>query len=183
MRRSELEHVLRAAAGITGERLFVIVGCTAVLIQYPDAPDDLVQSREVDIYPKHKPELADLIEGCIGQGSVFEETFGYHADGVGPGTAVLPDGWEDRAVRLPGTPNTAGADALAPEIHDLVAAKLYAGREKDLEWVAAAVRHGLLDQATVAERVGALPQDVKGGLARQRAGVDPLATPPADSLS
>ncbi len=89
MNRNQVEHILRAAAAITGEQFFVIVGSTAILAQFPNAPSAIVQSREVDIYPRDNPDLTELIEGCIGQGSMFEEQFGYHADGVGPETAVL----------------------------------------------------------------------------------------------
>lgn len=45
---------------------------------------------EADVYPRNKPELADLIDGSIGEGSPFHTSFGYYAQGVGADTAVLP---------------------------------------------------------------------------------------------
>ena len=39
----------------------------------------------------------DRIEALIGEMSLFHDTFGYHAQGVGPETAKLPAGWEGRA--------------------------------------------------------------------------------------
>ncbi len=156
MRRQDLEHVLRAAAAITDETEFVVLGSQAVLAQFETVPADMLVSTEADLYPLNRPELADLIDGCIGRDSPFHETFGYYADGVGPETAKLPDGWRDRAVRF-SSPATGGAVALAPEIHDLAASKLIAGREKDLDWVASAVRAGMVDADALALRVAAVP--------------------------
>jgi hypothetical protein len=139
-----LKHVLRAAAGITGETSFVLVGSQAVLVQYPSLPRDMAVSAEIDIYPLQNPDLAELIDGTIGSDSVFHETFGYYADGVGPRTARLPASWQERAVTLKATAATGGATALAPDIHDLGVAKLLAGRSKDLEWIQAGLRTGLM---------------------------------------
>ena len=40
MHRPQLEHIIRAATGITGTTEFVIVGSQAVLGQFPEAPDE-----------------------------------------------------------------------------------------------------------------------------------------------
>jgi len=55
---------------------------------------------EADLYPLHAPELADIIDGSIGELSPFQENFGYYAQGVGPETAVLPDDWQQRLVKI-----------------------------------------------------------------------------------
>ncbi len=46
MNRSELEHLLRASRGHTGERDFIIIGSQSVLGKHPDAPRELRQSME-----------------------------------------------------------------------------------------------------------------------------------------
>lgn len=92
MKRADLEHILRACKGTTGETEFIVVGSQAILGKFPDAPRVLRQSMELDIYPRHRPELADLIEGSLGRYSQFDQTFGFHADGVSPTTATLPIG-------------------------------------------------------------------------------------------
>lgn len=71
MTREELEHVLRASAAITTDQSFVVVGSQAVLLPFPDAPADLLMSNELDLYPAMHPERAELIEGAIGQLSMF----------------------------------------------------------------------------------------------------------------
>jgi hypothetical protein len=45
------------------------------------------------------------------------------------------------------------ATAICPEASDLVASKLVAGREKDIEWARAAIGAKLVDAAIVAERL------------------------------
>lgn len=100
MKRDELEHLIRAAAAITNEYEIMVIGSQSILGSAPHAPDFLLQSMAADIYPLHRPELADLIDGAIGELSPFEECFGYYAQGVGPETAVLPEGWESRLVKI-----------------------------------------------------------------------------------
>jgi hypothetical protein len=111
MKRSELKHVIRAAATIADDDEIVVVGSQAILGQFPSPPAELCVSNEADVYPKNHPERADLIDGSIGELSPFHDTFGYYAQGVGETTAVLPDGWRTRLVRLQ-SPGTRGAVGL-----------------------------------------------------------------------
>jgi hypothetical protein len=75
--------------------------------KFPDAPAALVVSAEADLFPLNHPELADLIDGSLGEGSAFHEQFGYYAQGVGERTSTLPRGWRQRLVRVV-NPNTRG---------------------------------------------------------------------------
>lgn len=151
MKRRDLEHLIRAAATIAEDDELVIVGSQSILGRYPDAPAELLVSKEADLYPKNKPERSDLIDGSIGEGSPFHETFGYYAQGVGPTTAVLPAGWADRLIPIRNA-NTLDKTGWCLEPHDLAIAKLAVGREKDLHFVEVAARHGLLDRATLLAR-------------------------------
>src|SRR5690349_19806306 len=118
MKRHELEHVIRAAAAISGDDELIIVGSQSILGQFPNAPAELLVSNEVDVYPRHHPERADLIDGSIGELSPFHDTFGYYGQGVGPTTAVLPHGWEQRLIKVQNA-NTRGATGWCLEVHDL----------------------------------------------------------------
>ncbi len=152
MKRHELEHILRACAGITGRDRFIVVGSQAVLGQFPDAPAELLVSREVDVYCPDDPEATDLIDGTIGEMSPFDQTFRYYAHGVGPETAVLPSGWEDRVVPVH-SEFTGGATGHCLEVHDLAISKLVAGREKDVAFVTALLLHRLADATTLRQRL------------------------------
>lgn len=158
MKRAELEHIIRSCADIAADDEIVIIGSQAILGQFPDAPADLLVSVEADVYPKNHPERSDLIDGSIGELSPFHKTFGYYAQGVAPGTAVLPAGWEQRLVVV-SNPNTRGAKGLCLEIHDLGMSKYVAGRHKDRAFLAAAVRHALLRKETLLDRLAATSID------------------------
>lgn len=158
MTRAELEHVIRAAAAISRDNDIVVVGSQAVLGQYPNAPRELCVSMEADVYPRTHPERADLIDGSIGELSPFHTTFGYYAQGVGPETATLPAGWEQRLVRVSNA-NTQGATGWCLELHDLVLAKYVAGREKDHDYIRVAIAHGLLDRHELEGRAQTLAID------------------------
>lgn len=67
MTREQLEHIVRAAAYIVDDDELIVVGSQAVLGEFPHAPPALVSSNEADVYPKNKPELADVIDGTIGE--------------------------------------------------------------------------------------------------------------------
>lgn len=152
MKRSELEHLIRAAGDISRERELVVIGSQAILGQFPDAPPSLCISMECDLYPRRNPALADKVDGAIGEGSRFHELYGYYVQGVGPDTATLPKGWEGRLVRVE-NPNTGGHAGLCLEVHDLAISKYVAGREKDLEFTRELARHGMTVKSTLLARV------------------------------
>lgn len=158
MNRAQLEHVIRAAGAITGDNDIVVIGSQSVLGQFPSPPAELCVSMEADVYPRNNPSLADLIDGSIGELSPFHTTFGYYAQGVAPDTAVLPLGWDQRLVAVINA-NTHGVTGWCLEIHDLVLSKYVAGREKDLEFVAAVARHGLVDRDELLLRLPTMQLD------------------------
>jgi hypothetical protein len=160
MRRPELEHLIRAAAEVAGVDEIVVVGSQAILAQFPDAPAALVISQEADVYPPAVPELAEKIDGALGDGSRFHETFGYYAHGVGPETAKAPRGWEQRLVRMTLSAVDGGRiTAWCLEANDLVLAKAVAGRERDWEYIEEALRYELVDPAVLRSRLPDLPVD------------------------
>jgi hypothetical protein len=63
VRRADFEHVLGAAANVTGLDEFVVVGSQAILGSFVDVPESLLRSLEADIYPLRAPGAADLIDG------------------------------------------------------------------------------------------------------------------------
>jgi hypothetical protein len=152
MKRSELEHLIRAAGSIANDPEIVVIGSQAILGQFPNAPTPLLVSAEADLFPLHHPELADLIDGSIGEGSQFHEQFGYYAQGVGERTAVLPKGWRDRLVRIENA-NTRGVAGLCLEVHDLAISKHVASREKDLEFTRELARQGMTDSKVLLARL------------------------------
>jgi hypothetical protein len=160
MKKQELDHVLRAAGRITGERQFIIIGSQSLHGKYPDLADDIVKSAEVDLLAVKSPGRTEWLN-AIGVYSRFHETFGYYADPVDEKTATLPKGWKGRLVTLPAG-DTEGVKGLCLEPHDLAIAKYVASREKDLVFTRELAGRGvlaegrllsLLDQTQVDEHV------------------------------
>ena len=113
MKRTEFEHAIRAAASILGTSELMVIGSQALHATVSDGlPEAAERSIEVDVVALDDEDgrKADLIDGSIGEASMFHATFGYYAQGVSESTAVLPEGWRDRMVRFE-TPATNGAVA------------------------------------------------------------------------
>ncbi len=129
MKKQHVEHVLRAAGRITGEKKIIIIGSQSLHGKHPDVADSIVRSVEVDLYAKHNSSRTEWLN-VIGQESKFHEEFGYYADPVDEKTAILPKGWKGRLVNLP-PGDTEGVRGLCLDPHDLAIAKYVARREKD----------------------------------------------------
>ncbi|MBV5296437.1 MAG: hypothetical protein JZU58_29205 [Curvibacter lanceolatus] len=158
MTREELEHIIRASAQITDQYEFVILGSQSILGSIPDPEAAFTVSMEADIYPLAAPELADLIEGAIGEGSQFHDHFGYYAQAVGPETAVLPRDWMSRVHRLQ-NPNTDGRVGYCLDVLDLFLAKASAGREKDRVFCTALLTHCYVSAPAALALVSTMPLD------------------------
>ena len=160
VKRADLEHIIRAAATIAADDELIIVGSQSVLAQFPDAPEEMLRSDEADVYPKNKPERWELIDGAIGELSLFHDTFGYYAQGVEEGVATLPRGWKDRLIPL-STPATRGATGFCLELHDLLISKYVANREKDRRYCRAAANAGLAQRDILDKRLAATELDTQ----------------------
>ena len=158
MKKREVDHVLRAAGRITGEKQFIIIGSQSLHGKFPDLPDDLVKSFEVDLMASKHVDRTEWLN-VIGLYSPFHDSFGYYADPVDRNTATLPKGWKSRLVNLPDG-DTEGVRGLCLDPHDLAIAKYVARREKDIVFTHELAKRGivsrdrlltLLDQTPVSE--------------------------------
>ncbi|MYE23706.1 MAG: hypothetical protein F4Y01_07140 [Gammaproteobacteria bacterium] len=134
---------------------FIVVGSQSVLGKHPNPPASLAMSIEADLYPVDDPSKSEILSATIGEDSHFHDTFGVYADGVSETTSTLPDGWRDRLIKLQNE-NTGGAIAWCIDPTDLAIAKHVAGREKDLEFTAAMVQHGIINHSAFLERLHTL---------------------------
>lgn len=157
MKKQQLDHVLRAAGRITGEKQFVIIGSQSLHGRHPNVADEIVHSAEVDLIAKNAPQRTEWLN-VIGQDSPFHEEFGYYADPVNEATATLPRGWKGRLVNLP-PGDTEGVRGLCLDPHDLAIAKYVAGREKDRAFTRELARRGLVDRERLLALVEKTPVD------------------------
>lgn len=170
MNRAAFEHTIRAAGAVLGVRELLVIGSQALHASVEGRlPVEASRSVEVDVATLTSDPhgvKADLIDGSIGEASVFHETFGYYAQGVVESTATLPAGWRRRLVRF-ASPATNGVIAWCLEPHDLWISKAIAGRPKDLEFCRAVVEHVIVRQDVLRKRLA----KVTGLDARVRAAV------------
>lgn len=153
MNRLQLHHLLRKAAELTGHKEFVIVGSLSILGAVSEPPDAMVVSIDVDTYLKADPgRTGDLVQ-ALGQGSAFEDEFGYYLDPVSPNLPSFPEGWQDRLILI----EFPGVKAYFVEPNDVAVSKYMRGEERDLRWLRAGLKAKLLDIDVIERRVGTAP--------------------------
>jgi hypothetical protein len=165
VRREHFNHLIAAAAQVSGEREIVVIGSQAILGAAADPPESMLLSMEADVYPRDNPAKAEEIDASLGDGSLFHSTNGYYAHGVGPETAKAPTGWTDRLIRVeipPRVRQQAGVVALCLAPDDLVLAKCAAGRDRDWDFARHALEASLVDLNGLLSRIDDLPIDQAG---------------------
>jgi len=169
MNRKQFDHAIRAAGAILGEKELLVIGSQAIHASTNKLFPEAARSIEVDVASLKDDDgsKADLIDGSIGELSIFQDTFGYYAQGVTPKTAVLPDGWRKRLVRYK-TRATQGVTALCLEPHDLWISKAVAGRDKDWKFCDALLKRRLVSAKVLLTRlkkVKDLPEAIQSKIA------------------
>lgn len=154
MKRDQFEHTIRAAGAILDVTKVLVIGSQAIHASYAGVIPEAQRSIETDIADLEDKDgtKADLIDGSVGELSVFQETFGYYAHGVSIKTAVLPDGWKKRLLPYL-TPATNGVTALCLESHDLWISKAIANRPKDIAFCKALLKHKLVNSEILRSRL------------------------------
>ena len=157
MTRDQLEHAIRAACDVADDTELIIFGSQAILGEHPDAPPDLRASVEVDVQPRNRPEAVDMIDGALGELSLFHETHGFYVHGVSIESATLPCGWEKRTIPVQHPQATQGNVGHCLESHDLAASKLVAYRDKDRDFVRTLLVEELVNVDVLRKRITSLP--------------------------
>ncbi len=171
MTRTDLEHLIRAIGNMIEVDSITIFGSQSILAQHPDLDnivksknimmspkkhdiDMLQRSMEADVYVKDN-ELADRIEFHMGELSTFHNTHGYYIDTVDKTTSKLPKDWEKRLIEI-SNKNTNFISGWCLEKHDLVLSKLYANREKDIEFFNSMISLSLLQKKSLLKRLDSM---------------------------
>ena len=156
MKRAQFDHVVRAVGAVLNVDEILVIGSQAVFAS-TDAPvreSELSIEADVAVFGDDGA-MSDLIDGALGELSMFHGTHGVYAQGVSESTAVLPDGWRQRLVPYKNQ-NTGGVVAWCLEIHDLWISKAVAGRDKDRRFCTSLLGLGLLDVDVLNARLGCM---------------------------
>ena len=199
MNQQQLSHAIRTACTIMSELghevdSVIIIGSQSILGSFNETelPGAATLSQEVDVLPDVEDLnemlfLSEMIEGVAGELSGFEDIHGFNIDGVDITTPTLPEGWRDRLVPVSNefTRNTQTGRqytgwCLDPA--DLCAAKICAGREKDLNFVYALFDAGLVNRELVRERLQMVPAEPSEKKAQAEAALE-RHLPPVHGLS
>jgi hypothetical protein len=153
MKRSELQTALRAAARVTRQSEFILIGSQAIHAHCRRPPAEVLLSQECDLYPRTHPQAANLLDTELGRNSAFARQHGFYVDVVTPDLATLPEGWEQRLKPF----RVGRITAFCLELHDLLASKLAAGRLKDLELAGALLKLRLGKASILRRRIAKFP--------------------------
>lgn len=153
MTREQLEHAIRAACDVSKDSELWIFGSQAILGQFPHAPESLRTSIEVDVQPKNQPDAVDFIDGALGELSMFHQTHGFYVHGISINSAILPQGWENRAIPISDQISTRGNTGWCVEAHDLAVSKLVAYREKDKDFGRILLAEKMIDSKILKDRI------------------------------
>jgi hypothetical protein len=160
MTREQLEHAIRAACEVLEDSEIWIFGSQAILGEFPNAPEELRASIEVDVQPKNRSDKIDVIDGVLGELSLFHQTHGFYVHGLPTEeAAIFPRGWKNRVIPVYDDISTNGKTGWCVEAHDLAASKLAAYREKDRNFVRILLIEEMINTETLIERIGTLRID------------------------
>jgi hypothetical protein len=125
-----------------------MIGSQCVHAQTASPPPEVILSVECDILISDDKLKTKVIEE-LGDTSAYREEHGVYVDTVSPSFPFLPEGWENRTVDLV----VGGLTVKCLETYDLAQSKLYAGRLKDNEMVAALIAGTQIDPRTLRTRI------------------------------
>jgi hypothetical protein len=164
----DLERVVRAIAREFKTDTVIIIGSQAILMSWPDAPEDMRGSPEIDAYPGNardwetaeaskdedfSPEASEHIHALFGEGSQFHLSHGFYIDGVDEMTAKLPLNWQARATVRSFNVDGRMVKTIAPSPDDLIVSKLARLDDKDKGFVEAYHRERKLDIQLIESRI------------------------------
>lgn len=143
MRLSALSHSIAATRALTQCEDVLVLGSAALLVADAalgevDGPLELTRAADLLVQPMDAV-TAQMVHEALGEGSLFDLRFGYHADVLTPMTLqAVPPGWQARSLSV------AGATVLGAA--DVCAMKLCVGRDKDLQIVATLLERELVQR-------------------------------------
>lgn len=149
MRREDVQQALEAACVVSSHHEFVIAGSLSVLGLLSTPPEKMSHSIDIDFYPLRDPGRASDIAAVLGEDSDFHERNGYYLDAVSPDLPVLPDGWQERMVKV----ELGQVTAYFLDVHDTAVSKYARGAENDYRWLEAGYEAKILSIETIETRV------------------------------
>ncbi len=142
MNASALFDLLAAAHAECGHSDYVVVGSVSVLgmSDVSAIPAGMTMSIDADCYTLADPPRVFDLQGKLGEGSAYHRLHGIYLDPVSPKLPTLPDGWQQRLIRIA----RSGVTAHFLEPNDAAVSKLARAEPRDMRWVRAGIAAGLV---------------------------------------
>ena len=151
MNLDALFSLLNAAHTLCGHREYVLVGSLSVLgmAEVTGIPADMTMSIDADCFTLADPGRIFDLQHALGEGSAYHREHGIYLDPVSPQLPTLPEGWQQRLIRL----ERGKVVAAFLEPNDAAVSKLARGEPRDLRWVRAGLRAEIVSMPVVRLRM------------------------------
>ncbi len=151
MNLEALFSLLEAARKLCGHREYVVVGSLSVLgmAEVAGIPPDMTMSIDADCYTERDPSRIFDLQAELGEGSAYHHAHGIYLNPVSPKLPTLPDGWENRLIRL----QRGEVVAAFIEPNDAAVSKLARAEPRDLRWVRAGLKADIVSMPVVQLRM------------------------------
>jgi hypothetical protein len=143
--------LLRAAERLCGHREYVIVGSLSVLgmAEVAAIPADMTISIDADCYTRSDPARVFDLKAALGEGSPYHRAQGIYLNPVSPKLPTLPNGWEQRLIQV----ERDGLVVHFLDPNDAAVSKLARGEPRDLRWIRAGLKAGIVSLPAVRLRM------------------------------
>lgn len=150
MNLDALFHLFREAKALSGHQDYVVIGSLSVLgLEESFAiPEAMTMSNDVDCYTKSGPERITDVVKALGENSPFHAEHGFYLDAISPLLPSLPDGWEDRLMKM----ERDGLRAWFLDPNDAALSKYARGEPRDRRWIQAGIMAGVVSMPVVNAR-------------------------------
>lgn len=151
MNLEALFSLLQAARDLCGHREYVLVGSLSVLgmAEVAGIPADMTMSIDADCFTPADPARIFELQAALGEGSPYHREHGIYLDPVSPRLPTLPEGWEQRLIRL----ERGGVVAAFLDPNDAAVSKLARAEPRDLRWVRAGLKAEIVSMPAVRLRM------------------------------
>lgn len=151
MNLDALFHLLGEAARLSGHRDFVVIGSLSVLgLEEGFAiPGAMTMSNDVDCYTRADPGRIFDLAAALGENSPYHQQSGFYLDAVSPELPSLPEGWQDRLIKV----EREAVRAWFLDPNDAALSKYARGEPRDRRWIQAGILAGVVSMPVLVMRL------------------------------
>lgn len=148
---ADVPRVVKDAARLVRSGELVVFGSSALAFWLEGAPS----TRDVDVYCT-PADAGDAVVALMGELSWYHDRHGAYVEVWAPETFAAPEGWRERARRLP-VEEAPGVQVIVPHPHDVLFSKLERFEERDVDHARCILAEHPLSAGRLDELARAMP--------------------------